>query len=117
MLESLRLVYYDLAVRTLREQRQVIPCYAGTSNAHLDPYGNVWPCCTMAGDASFGNVRDADYDFLKIWHSEQANEVRASIRRGECFCPLANQAYSNILLSPPWLLKTAATFVRHGLFR
>ncbi len=117
ILESLRLVYYDLAVRTLHEQRQVIPCYAGISNAHLDPYGAVWPCCTMAGDASFGNVRDADYDFLKIWHSEQANAVRASIRRGECFCPLANQAYSNILLSPGWLLKTAATFARHAAFR
>jgi len=117
ILESLRLVYYDLAIKTLHERRQVIPCYAGISNAHLDPYGAVWPCCTMAGDASFGNVRDTDYDFLKVWHSDQADAVRASIRRGECFCPLANQAYSNILLSLPWLLRTAATFVRHAAFR
>ena len=116
-LESLRLVYYDLAVRTLHEQKQAIPCYAGISNAHLDPYGNVWPCCTLANDASLGNVRDADYNFLEVWRSEQADAVRASIRRCECFCPLANQAYSNILLSPVWLMKTAAAFVRYGLFR
>ncbi|MCD6327314.1 radical SAM protein [bacterium] len=117
VLESMRLVYYDLAIKTLREQRQVIPCYAGISNAHLDPYGNLWPCCTMAGDALLGNIRDADYRFFNVWHSKQADEVRRSIRRGECFCPLANQAYSNIILSPLWLLRTAATFARHGLFR
>ena len=105
-------VYYDLAVKTLRERRQVIPCYAGVSNAHLDPYGNVWPCCTMANDASLGNVRSANYDFLAVWHSHQADAVRTSIRRGECFCPLANQAYSNILLSPVWLLRAAISFIR-----
>ncbi|MDP3282820.1 MAG: radical SAM protein, partial [Desulfobacterales bacterium] len=32
---AFRLVYYDLAVKILREKRQVIPCYAGISNAHL----------------------------------------------------------------------------------
>lgn len=117
ILESMRLVYYDLAVRTLREQRQVIPCFAGISNAHLDPYGNLWPCCTMAGDASFGNVREAGCEFFSVWHSEQAEQVRLSIRRGECHCPLANQAYSNIVLSPAWLLRTAATFVRYALLR
>ncbi|HUT04122.1 MAG TPA: radical SAM protein [bacterium] len=117
MLEAMRLVYYGLALRTLREQRQVIPCYAGISNAHLDPYGELWACCTMAGDASLGNVRETGYDFWRIWHSRQADEVRASIRRGECFCPLANQAYSNIILSPTWLLKTATTFVRYAALR
>ena len=117
MLESMRLVYYDLALRTLRERRQVIPCFAGISNAHLDPYGNVWPCCTLADDASLGNLREAGYDFWKVWHSKKADEVRASIRRGDCFCPLANQAYSNIVLSPTWLLKTAAAFVRYAAFR
>jgi len=117
MLEAMRLVYYGLALRTLREQRQVIPCYAGISNAHLDPYGELWACCTMAGDASLGNVREAGYDFWRVWHSRQADEVRASIRRGECFCPLANQAYSNIVLSPLWLLKTAVAFVRYAALR
>ena len=117
MLEAMRLVYYDLALRTLRERRQVIPCFAGISNAHLDPYGNLWPCCTLAGDASLGNLREAGYDFWNVWRSRKADEVRASIRRGECFCPLANQAYSNILLSPTWLLKTAAAFLRYSAFR
>ncbi|MBN1591669.1 MAG: radical SAM protein [Candidatus Coatesbacteria bacterium] len=117
MLESLRLVYYGLALKVLREQRQVIPCFAGISNAHIDPYGNIWPCCTLANDAPLGSLRDVDYNFMALWHSEQAAKVRSSIRRGECYCPLANQAYSNILLSPLWLLRTLWTFTRFAAFR
>ncbi len=97
---AFRLYYYDLVVRILREQRQVLPCYAGITNVHLSAYGDVWPCCILAYDASFGNVRDSGYDFMAVWRSARADEVRASIRRGDCFCPLANQAYSNMLLSP-----------------
>ena len=36
---AFRLEYYQLAARTLAEKRQVIPCYAGISNAHMTPYG------------------------------------------------------------------------------
>ena len=95
--ESLRLVYYDLVVLILREQRQVIPCYAGISNVHINYDGEVWPCCVLGYQKPMGDLRQVDYDFQKVWHSDQANEVRKYIREKRCYCPLANQAYSNIL--------------------
>jgi len=110
--ESLRIVYYDLAARIVREGRQVVPCYAGISNAHLDPYGELWPCCVLGYDKPLGNLRTADFDFDRVWHSPQAQQVRQFIRRGGCACPLANQAYSNILLSPVWLTKVMWQLVR-----
>ncbi len=69
---AFRLVYYALAIRILKENRQVIPCYAGISNAHLSPYGDVWACCTLGYDKSMGNLREFDYDFQKLWKSPQA---------------------------------------------
>ena len=102
---AFRLVYYALAIRILREKRQVIPCYAGISNAHLSPYGDIWACCTLGYDKSMGNLRDHNYDFKTIWNSRDAKEIRTDIRNGTCHCPLANQAYSNILLHVPSLLK------------
>jgi len=99
--ESLRMVYYELAARIVRERRQVVPCYAGISNAHLDPYGELWACCVLGYEKPLGNLRQADYDFDRVWHSQQAREVRQFIRSGGCACPLANQAYSNILLNVP----------------
>jgi MoaA/NifB/PqqE/SkfB family radical SAM enzyme len=112
MTESLRLVYYDLVVRILREQRQVIPCLGGISNAHINFDGQVWPCCVLGYDAPLGQLREVDLDFQRVWHSDQAKRVRASIARGDCACPLANQAYSNILFHPPSLAKAGLTWAR-----
>jgi MoaA/NifB/PqqE/SkfB family radical SAM enzyme len=105
MTEALRVVYYDLASQILKENRQVIPCYAGTSNAHINFDGGVWPCCVHGYFSQMGNLRDYGYDFKKLWHSEKAAEVRKSIAAKECACPLANQAYSNIIMDPGMLMK------------
>ena len=102
---AIRQVYYSYALKIMKEQRQVLPCYAGIANVHISPYGDVWPCCVLGYDKSMGNLRDHDYDFNKIWHSETASDVRHHIADGKCHCPLANQAYSNILCSPAAVLK------------
>ena len=107
MTEALRIVYYDIAGRILEENRQVIPCYAGISNVHINFDGGVWPCCVLGYDKEMGNLRECDYDFQKLWKSPQAKAVRKSIKRKECVCPLANQGYSNILLHFRSLVRAA----------
>jgi MoaA/NifB/PqqE/SkfB family radical SAM enzyme len=102
---AFRLVYYDLAVRIMKERIQLIPCYAGISNAHMSPYGDIWPCCTLGYEMSMGNIRDYDYDFKDLWTSSRADQMREYIRQGNCHCPLANQTYSNILMHPTSMLK------------
>jgi hypothetical protein len=52
-----------------------------------------------------GNLRAARFDFDKVWTSRRANELRGSIRRKECFCPLANAAYSSMMCSPTLLTR------------
>jgi MoaA/NifB/PqqE/SkfB family radical SAM enzyme len=103
--QAFRFVYYDLVSRIIAEERQVIPCYGGVSNAHLSSHGEVWPCCVLGDDKSMGNVRDFDYDFGTLWNSPRAAEVRKYIQGNGCACPLANQAYSNILCHYPSLAK------------
>lgn len=109
--EALRLTYYDLAIRILRERRQVIPCYAGISNVHINYDGEVWPCCVLGYTKPMGFLREADYDFQQVWQSPQAQQVRRYIRNGYCACPLANQAYSNILCSFLYLAKSINTVI------
>lgn len=113
--EALRVVYYDIAGRILEEKRQVIPCYAGVSNVHINYDGGVWPCCVLGYDQQMGNLRDYDYDFQKLWHSEKAEEVRKYIKGKNCACPLANQAYSNELLHFPTLVKAGMKAIEFGL--
>jgi MoaA/NifB/PqqE/SkfB family radical SAM enzyme len=102
---AFRLEYYDLAIRILDEQKQVISCYAGISNAHMTPYGDIWACCTLGYEQSMGSLRDYQYDFKRLWRSKQAEQVRAYIKAKNCFCPMANQMYSNILLHTPSLMR------------
>lgn len=109
--QAFRLVYYDLVVEILRRKTQVLPCYGGISSVHISPYGDVWPCAILGYDKPFGNIRDHNYDFKSVWYSERAAEVRKYIRELRCWCPLANQAYSNILCSPAAMAKVAATML------
>ncbi|HPF33608.1 MAG TPA: radical SAM protein, partial [Candidatus Sabulitectum sp.] len=101
---AMRIIYYDLAADILRENRQVIPCYAGILNVHINSDGGVWPCAVLAYKGEMGRLSDS-VGFLDIWNSKRAREVRRGIREGRCACPLANQAYSNMLLHPPSFFK------------
>ena len=109
---AFRLVYYSLAIRILKENRQVIPCYAGISNVHMTPYGDIWACCTLGYDKPLGNLRDYNYDFKMLWKSPEAKKVRTYIRRGHCNCPMANQTYSNMLLHGPSLLRVVREILK-----
>jgi MoaA/NifB/PqqE/SkfB family radical SAM enzyme len=111
--ESFRLVYYDLVSEILKEKRQVIPCYGGISNVHLNYNGDLWPCCVLGYKKPMGNLRKAGYDFHRIYNSKQANEVRKYIRDERCYCPLANQTYSNILCNLPSLLKVCKNILKN----
>jgi len=110
LINALRRQYYDLTVKTLRDRRQAIPCYAGYASAQITPEGDVWPCCVRAD--VLGNLREADYDFKRIWFGKKAETVRASIRKGECHCPLANASYTNMLANPKALAKLCFDVLR-----
>ncbi len=95
MTQAFRLHYYAHVKKVLREKKQIIPCYAGFASAHIAPDGDVWACCIRA--ESMGNLREVDYDFKKIWFNSNACRQRTSIRNKECYCPLANAHYTNML--------------------
>jgi len=103
--QAFRLVYYELVVRTMREKRQVIPCYAGIASTHINAFGDVWACCVLGYDKPMGNLRNAGYNFMRVWHSKQAHEVRKFIKQKRCYCPIANISYTNILCNPRYMLK------------
>jgi MoaA/NifB/PqqE/SkfB family radical SAM enzyme len=113
VIQAFRREYYQVAHRTLVEQRQVLPCYAGLASAQIAPNGDVWTCCTRA--ESIGNLRETAFDFMKVWTSARADELRGSIRRGECHCPLANAAYSSMMCDPSSLVRVGGQWVKGRL--
>jgi len=101
--QSFRIEYYNLVKKILRDKTQVIPCYAGVTSAQISPDGEVWSCCIKA--ESMGNLRENDYNFKKIWFSRKMKKERTSIKNKECYCPLANASYTNMLMHLPTLTR------------
>ena len=95
--QAFRIEYYELVKKTLKEKRQILPCYAGFISGQIAPDGEVWACCIKA--ESMGNLRKTNYDFKKVWFSTKAQRIRDPIRYKKCFCPLANASYTNMLVS------------------
>ncbi len=108
--QAFRKEYYKLVKRWLVEGGQVVPCFAGWASAHVDPTGEVWTCCIRA--EPIGYLRDVDYDFSKVWFSEDADRLRTSIFNEECDCPLANAHYTSMLLNTPTVTKVALNSLR-----
>jgi MoaA/NifB/PqqE/SkfB family radical SAM enzyme len=102
--------YYDIVKRTLVEKRQIIPCLAGIASAQIAPNGDVWTCCIRA--ESVGNLREHNYDFRATWRTAKAQELRKSIKAGECYCPLANASYTNMLCHIPTAASVAVDVAR-----
>ncbi len=101
--QAFRIEYYNLVKQILRDKTQIIPCYSGISSVQISPEGEIWSCCIKAD--SMGNLRDNNYDFKKIWFGKKMNEERKSIKNKECYCPLANAAYTNMLMDYPTLIR------------
>ena len=95
----------------LHEHDQVIPCYAGWASAHIAPNGDLWSCCIRAEPA--GSLRDNGYDLAPVWRSAAMEDLRGSIKRKECACPMANASYANMLLHPPTVARVMLDVVQN----
>lgn len=63
----------------------VLPCSAAKSNYAFDCYGNINPCFFYAAD--FGNIREADYDLMRLLEANRAKVEKARERIAKHDCP------------------------------
>ncbi|MHB8466276.1 MAG: radical SAM/SPASM domain-containing protein [Acidimicrobiales bacterium] len=111
MVRALRGEYYDRVSRYLGGDDEAMPvCHAGFLSCHIGADGDVWSCCVLA--RNLGNVRDAGFDFRRVWFSPEAEEFRTWMRERRCACPLANAAYTNLLVEPGAAARAAVSLVR-----
>ncbi|MCL2062931.1 MAG: 4Fe-4S cluster-binding domain-containing protein [Candidatus Cloacimonetes bacterium] len=94
--QAFRIEYYKLAKAILRFKTQIIPCYSGVVSCQIAPDGDVWACCIKA--KSLGNLRKNKYNLKKILRNIKFKKERKYIKDKQCYCPLANASYTNMLL-------------------
>jgi len=99
VVQSAKLITQDMVEDVLTGGKRVMPCYAGRLNAFIDAYGDVLPCELL--DYKFGNLRDYNFDFKKLWLSPETSKARDFIKN-ECYCTHSCIMLTNILFNP-WL--------------
>jgi radical SAM protein with 4Fe4S-binding SPASM domain len=82
----------------MRQKRRTIPCYAGKLNLVITESGEAYPCESFS--LHMGNIRDAEYDVIRLLKTEQAQKVVHSIEETGCFCTHECYCMTNILFNP-----------------
>lgn len=88
-----RLIY-----ETVRQNRRLIPCYAGRLNLVLSEAGDLYPCESFA--EKIGNVRASGYDIKQLLATPQARRIMRSISNNGCHCTHECYFMTNILFNP-----------------
>jgi MoaA/NifB/PqqE/SkfB family radical SAM enzyme len=108
ILRNLKVAAREAELETLREERMVYPCYAGTISGVLNPEGTVALCEVQW---EIGNIRDFDWSFRKAWFSEKARQMRRKIAERACWCTHSCFMTSSL----PFSVKGAAHLAKTAL--
>ncbi|WP_018887689.1 radical SAM protein [Paenibacillus massiliensis] len=78
---------YHYISKTLQTGKRSFMCYAGKHGAFIDYDGEVNVCEVMNDERcnssalSLGNLRDYDMNFMELWNSPQAMQVKQAVNR------------------------------------
>jgi MoaA/NifB/PqqE/SkfB family radical SAM enzyme len=87
-------------IKTLQEERQVVPCKAGVVAGVVYANGDVSVCELHE---PLGNLRDKS--FRELWNSTEATDLRERIARKECWCTTEVFMWPSIVFQPASLAR------------
>lgn len=89
-------------IEILEKNKKVITCTAaGTIFGVIGEAGDVFLCELLP---KVGNLRENNYDFKKIWFSEEANKQRKFIKE-QCFCTHCLFLTKSAIMQPKIMIK------------
>jgi MoaA/NifB/PqqE/SkfB family radical SAM enzyme len=92
------LIMYEEILDIARSKQTRFPCTAGKLIGVIFEDGTVAPCELL--NEQFGNLRENEYDFKKVWNSERAAKIREKIAERRCSCTHECFLGMNILFNP-----------------
>ncbi len=87
----------QIVAETVINKKLIYPCMAGQSVIVVTETGEVKPCEVL--QASFGNLRDNDFDLKKMLFSAQGELLKTDIRSGNCCCTWECAIMNNIIFN------------------
>ncbi len=105
-----RELVYDYKYKILLNQISYAKCFSGILRAVIRENGEIYPCETLMDKGlnySFGNLRDVDMDFMKIWSSDKRRAVLKTIKDMRCVCGHGCDVSINTFFNPSNWIKLA----------
>lgn len=101
-LQALGKAMRDVVTRVREKDEFVLPCVAGRKLVEIYSNGDVVPCELIEEkrDPHMGNVREFDYDIVRLLQSRQAQDMRRFIRDTRCRCTFECAMYASLAFSP-----------------
>jgi len=81
MLSKLNKLNRNYAIHMLKNKNKILKCYSGKIDGVIYPNGDVSMCELTK---PFANLKDYNYNFYKLWNSNEAKKRREQIKN--CFC-------------------------------
>jgi len=97
ILNAKNIILHDIVEKTFLNNEFVTPCYAGDLFMVLESNGDVKPCEVLPN--KLGNVREFDYDLIKLWGAKNAKDMCNWIINTKCRCTYECAHTVNILFN------------------
>ena len=79
---------------------QPLPCFSLKASLIVESWGDVRPCINYP--VNLGNVKDSDFDLVKIISESGAERIRETIRKQHCpVCWTPSEAYVSLMCNMP----------------
>lgn len=110
-LNALDDVVHDLIYKTELNQKAQLTCQAGRVSAVIYADGSLVECETK--NTSYGNLKDVNMDFRKLWFTDRAKEIRGRVTNG-CFCTHESSCfYPSLFFDAKSLPKMVKETIKH----
>ncbi|MFC1727331.1 radical SAM/SPASM domain-containing protein [Patescibacteria group bacterium] len=89
-------MHVSIFLKSLKEKKAIVPCLATRQSVVLSPTGDLMVCELRA--EKYGNLREVDYDFPKLWRSPKVEKIRKRVKG--CYCTQECVYTTNVFLNP-----------------
>ena len=90
-------------------------CVAGSIFGVVTSDGNVLPCEILDKDKALGNLKDYNFDFMKLWNDTKGVETRKWIKKTKCNCHWECIFTYNLISSPKYTASIVANILKPKL--
>lgn len=104
---------YRTVSEVITRENFFLPCYAGRLFGVINSDLEVYPCELL--NTSFGNLRDCDYEFKKIWFSPEASKINKQISDIKCVCTSECNLQINMFFNFKLVVKLLLSLISYKL--